>query len=339
MMRNGLMMRTTGRTGRLRAALALALAGAVLSGCGGGSSLGATSDTSSGSSISSRFSQLFGSKSQAVGEAAPPPVDNRTELSARHHPRRGVDLCGGRRRARRRSATICAIRPRSRAPRAIAPRHGDQITARIGIQGRVIVGPAGAPPTVEIPLRVAVVQGGVQEKTIATKVYRTTVTMNDADSVPFSLVAEDVVYPVPPGATGDSYIFYIGFDPQALTPEPPCESRSGRRSRAHKKTGAMVSRRLVVDTQGSSSVQLGANFRNALGQQVVGDPALDRLRQDGGSRRNRGIGSRRADVGQRLGFGQRDLALGGLGAPGDEIFHLGLGLGRDALGFGSRRRR
>jgi hypothetical protein len=99
-------------------------------------------------------------------------------------------------------------------------RNGDQITARIGIQGRVIAGPAGNPPTVEIPLRVAVVQGGVQEKTIATKVYRTTVSMSEAGSEPFSLVAEDVVYPVPPGATGDSYIFYIGFDPQALTPEP-----------------------------------------------------------------------------------------------------------------------
>ena len=58
--------------------------------------------------------------------------------------------------------------------------NGDQITARIGIQGRVIAGPAGSPPTVEIPLRVAVVQGGVQEKTIATKVYRTTVSMADS---------------------------------------------------------------------------------------------------------------------------------------------------------------
>jgi hypothetical protein len=60
----------------------------------------------------------------------------------------------------------------------------------------------------------------VQEKTIATKVFRTTVSMTEASSVPFSLVMEDVVYPVPPGATGDSYIFYIGFDPQALTPAP-----------------------------------------------------------------------------------------------------------------------
>jgi hypothetical protein len=44
--------------------------------------------------------------------------------------------------------------------------------------------------------------------------------MSEAGSEPFSLVAEDVVYPVPPGATGDAYVFYIGFDPQALKPEP-----------------------------------------------------------------------------------------------------------------------
>src|SRR5260221_8232518 len=99
-------------------------------------------------------------------------------------------------------------------------KNGDQITARIGIQGRVIAGPAGAPSSVTIPLRVAVVQGGVQEKTIATKAYQTTVSMPEESSEPFSLVAEDLVYPVPQGADGDSYIFYIGFDPQALAPEP-----------------------------------------------------------------------------------------------------------------------
>jgi hypothetical protein len=94
-----------------------------------------------------------------------------------------------------------------------------QITDRIGIQGRVIAGPAGAPATVEVPMRVAVVQGGVNEKTIATKAYRTTVTMNEQGSTPFTIIADDVVYPAPPVAVGDAYIFYIGFDPQALTPE------------------------------------------------------------------------------------------------------------------------
>src|SRR5467141_934254 len=218
MMRNTLMMRTmgAGRAGRLRVALALVVAG-VLSGCGGGSMFGASSDSSP--SISDRFGQLFGSKSQAVGEAPPPAVDN--ELSCP-----SVSIRAG-------ASTYAVAAPGKQAvgndlryqatitrTARQCTRNGDQITARIGIQGRVIAGPAGNPPTVEIPLRVAVVQGGVQEKTIATKVYRTTVAMSEAGSDPFSLVAEDLVYPVPPGATGDSYIFYIGFDPQALTPEP-----------------------------------------------------------------------------------------------------------------------
>ncbi|HEY4737461.1 MAG TPA: hypothetical protein VIH63_08710, partial [Xanthobacteraceae bacterium] len=96
---------------------------------------------------------------------------------------------------------------------------GGEITARIGIQGRVIAGPAGAPTSIEVPLRVAVVQGGVTEKVIATKAYKTTVAMGESENVPFTLVADDVVYPIPPGAVGDSYIFYIGFDPQLASPE------------------------------------------------------------------------------------------------------------------------
>jgi len=99
-------------------------------------------------------------------------------------------------------------------------RNGGDIIARIGIQGRVIAGPAGAPSTVEIPLRVAVVHGGVGEKVIASKAYRTTVEMSEGGSVPFTFVAEDLTYPVPSAAVADSYIFYVGFDPQALSPEP-----------------------------------------------------------------------------------------------------------------------
>ena len=95
-----------------------------------------------------------------------------------------------------------------------------QITARIGIQGRVIAGPAGAPPSVQVPIRVAVVQAGIGEKVVATKAYQTTVSMTQDSSVPFVIVVDDLVYPAPPGALSDSYVFYVGFDPQALKPEP-----------------------------------------------------------------------------------------------------------------------
>jgi hypothetical protein len=219
-MRNRLMMRTmaAGRARHLSVGLTLAVAGALLSGCGGGSMFGGSS-AESGPSIGSRFSELFGSKSQAVGEATPPSVDNEVSCPS-------VSIRAG--------ASTYAVAAPGKQPVGNDLRYqatitrtardctqsGDQVTARIGILGRVIAGPAGSPATVDIPLRVAVVQGGVQEKTIATKVYRTSVSMTDSGSVPFSLVAEDVVYPVPQGAAGDSYIFYIGFDPQALKPEP-----------------------------------------------------------------------------------------------------------------------
>jgi hypothetical protein len=104
-------------------------------------------------------------------------------------------------------------------------RAGGQILARIGIQGRVIAGPAGAPATVEIPLRVAVVQAGVNERVLTTKVYRTTVQMTDSGSSSFSLVGEDLTYNMPSSLTSDSFVFYVGFDPQAVTPAP----RSSRR--------------------------------------------------------------------------------------------------------------
>jgi hypothetical protein len=177
----------------------------------------------SAQSITDRFKSLFGGKSEeAPAEGAPPgPSEAQVDLSCPP-----VSIRAG-------ASTFAVAAPGKQAVgndlrfQATITRTardctltGGEITARIGIQGRVIAGPAGTPGTIEIPLRVAVVQGGIQERTIATKVYRTSVSMADVGNTPFSLVAEDLVYPVPPGATGDSYIFYIGFDPQALKPEP-----------------------------------------------------------------------------------------------------------------------
>ena len=196
---------------------------AVLAAVSLGLSCGMVASPATAQSITDRFKSLFGGKSdEPAAPGAPtaspesqsdlscPPVSIRAGASTYAVAAPGKQPVGNDLRFQAtitRTARDCTV-------------NGDQITARIGILGRVIAGPAGNPPTVEIPLRVAVVQGGVQEKTIATKVYRTTVSMTDSGSVPFSMVAEDMVYPVPQGAAGDSYIFYIGFDPQALTPEP-----------------------------------------------------------------------------------------------------------------------
>jgi hypothetical protein len=185
---------------------------------------GLLASPASSQSLGDRFKGLFGGKpdepaqqsaaptdpSQAQVEDNCPPVSIRAGASTYAVGASGKAAVGNDVRFQ---ATI------TRTARDCTRMNGE-ITARIGIQGRVIAGPAGAPASVEIPLRVAVVKGGVSEKVIATKPYRTTVAMSEEGNVPFTLVAEDLVYPIPPGATGDSYIFYIGFDPQALAPEP-----------------------------------------------------------------------------------------------------------------------
>jgi hypothetical protein len=102
-----------------------------------------------------------------------------------------------------------------------------QVNVRVGVQGRIIVGPAGAPPAVDVPIRVAVVQEGVQPKTVATKLYRTQVDLAGQDNVSFSFVAEDLSFPIPPPEAVAAYVIYIGFDPEgARAPAPRQKGRA-----------------------------------------------------------------------------------------------------------------
>jgi hypothetical protein len=223
------------RLRHVRTAAVCVVAAGVLAGCSSGSSVlsSASSGVSSiGSSISSRFGQIFGSNSQAVGEASSPagvtsgdaqltcpPVGIRAGASTLAVGLPGKSAVGSDLRYQvtiTRTARDCNL-------------NGNQITARVGIEGRVIVGPAGGTPSVDIPLRVAVVQEGIQDKIVFTKFYRTSVAMS-GDNVAYSFVAEDVVYPVPSGNDNDSYIFYIGFDPNGLKSQPA--PRPARRSKS-----------------------------------------------------------------------------------------------------------
>jgi hypothetical protein len=187
----------------------------------------ATAAPASAQSLTDRFKSLFGGKSeepaapateatpQDTGDLTCPPVTVRAGASTYAVGPPGKEAVGNDLRFQ---ATITKMARECSVNAGV-------ITARIGIQGRVIAGPAGAPSSVQVPIRVAVVQSGVSEKTIATKAYQTTVTMTEGGSEPFTLVAEDLTYPAPPGAVGDTYIFYIGFDPQSLKPERPAPKK------------------------------------------------------------------------------------------------------------------
>src|SRR5947209_5264053 len=181
-------------------------------------------------SLTDRFKSLFGGKSDEPAESKPAPAPGQRpgddELDCPQVTVRsgastyGVGVTG-------KPAVGNDVRFQASITKMAreCARNGGEITVRVGIQGRVIAGPAGAPATVDVPLRVAVVQGGIGEKVIASKAYRTTVEMSEGGSVPFTFVAEDLSYPVPPAAVADNYIFYVGFDPQALAPEPKARGK------------------------------------------------------------------------------------------------------------------
>ncbi|MBI1204783.1 MAG: hypothetical protein GC182_19960 [Rhodopseudomonas sp.] len=89
---------------------------------------------------------------------------------------------------------------------------------KVGVEGRIITGPAGGPGAVDVPLRMAVVQEGVEPKTIASKLAIVPVTITDTvDRVTFTHVESDVIFPMPVRPSDiDSYVVYVGFDPLAL---------------------------------------------------------------------------------------------------------------------------
>ena len=98
---------------------------------------------------------------------------------------------------------------------------GGVMTLKVGVQGRVLLGPAGGPGKVDVPLRVAVVEEGTTPKPIVSKLYRLTVDVGPGQTmVPFTHVDQDVTFPLPRGDALDNYVVYVGFDPGAGPAKP-----------------------------------------------------------------------------------------------------------------------
>ena len=97
--------------------------------------------------------------------------------------------------------------------------HGDNVTIRVGVQGRVVVGPAGSPGTVTIPLRYALVKEGIEPMVLWTKFFSFNVSIPSTNlNVPFTHVEEEMTVPIPKADELAAYVIYIGFDPDSLKP-------------------------------------------------------------------------------------------------------------------------
>ena len=100
--------------------------------------------------------------------------------------------------------------------------NGNNLTMKVGVEGRIITGPAGGPGSVEVPVRIAVVHEGVSPKVVVSRLGRENVTVVDSvGRVNFAHIEDDISFPLPSPITDISqYVVYVGFDPQSAAPEP-----------------------------------------------------------------------------------------------------------------------
>ncbi|MGN6569889.1 MAG: hypothetical protein ACTHLO_00565 [Pseudolabrys sp.] len=203
------------RIGAARAAAGLAAAGAIiaLAGCG------STSSVFNGSALDLFSNSPKATQANAAADGAETPTDVECP---------GVIIRTG-------AATLTiGSNPKEETPSPLDVRYQGTIvrTARechvaagvmnmkVGIEGRVITGPAGGPGAVEVPLRIAVVQDGLNPKTIVSNFGKEAVTLNDqVDRATFTHIDDTISFPLPrPLGLIDSYVVYVGFDPIGARP-------------------------------------------------------------------------------------------------------------------------
>ena len=213
---------------RLLGALAL---GALAAGCS--SNLLGSSPSGSDSSFKDRMNALFFGASAKTDAAAQPGaagVSADTDCP-------GIDIRSGAATYSVGPQGIADVTPttlRYQADIAKTAREcsiaGGSMTIKVGVQGRLILGPTGGPGEIDVPMRLALVQEGVEPKTIWTKFYRVAVTVPPGQTnVPFVQIEENMTFPTPKPAELDAYVIYVGFDPTADKSAPPDKKKSHKK--------------------------------------------------------------------------------------------------------------
>lgn len=106
---------------------------------------------------------------------------------------------------------------------------GPNVSMKVGIQGRVLIGPAGSPGRVDVPIRIAIVKEGPSPVTVWTKAYRVPVDVTGVHTV-FEHIEAGIEFPRPPGGDIENYVVYAGYDP-AVPGTKAAPVRKQRRAR------------------------------------------------------------------------------------------------------------
>lgn len=204
-----------GGVSTVRLAGALAALMLAVSACSSPDGIGASPVSSGGGTFRERMASLFGSDSTAAAATtAPsfndydcPPINIRSGASTlmAHVPNQEPSATNLRYQV--------SIGQTARECAAL----GATMTIKVGMQGRVIIGPAGATGQIEVPIRMALVREGPEPKTIWTKLYRIPVGIPpNQPNVSFLHIEEDLTFPLPSAGELDAYVVYLGFDPDGV---------------------------------------------------------------------------------------------------------------------------
>jgi hypothetical protein len=216
-----------GQIGRKMKIPALLLAGALgLGGCSSAQNVGAESTTSP--TVMNRLSSYFtGSKDAAT---APAPTAKPVAASVDCP---GVEIRAGAgtynvAAAKQGQATAGDLKYQvsfNQLARECNVADGN-LVIKVGVQGRVIIGPQGGPGNVDVPLRYAVVKEGPEPKTITTKFKRVPVTVSQGDSnVSWLDVDDSMTLPMPSSNELAAYVIYVGFDDVGDKPARPAPKK------------------------------------------------------------------------------------------------------------------
>ncbi len=88
---------------------------------------------------------------------------------------------------------------------------GDRVTIKVGADGRVLLGPAGAAGRFDVPIRVAVFSEA-QHRAVESRLFKVPVALNAGQAAaPFDFVSQGLTVAIPPGRSAE-YSIKVGID-------------------------------------------------------------------------------------------------------------------------------
>jgi hypothetical protein len=88
--------------------------------------------------------------------------------------------------------------------------YSDRVVVKYGFAGRVLLGPKGAPGTVNLPVSIRV--AGTEQKTLATDKMSIATTIPQGDPVGYFSMVREIAFPIQVGTRPEDYKVFVAFD-------------------------------------------------------------------------------------------------------------------------------